>query len=60
MINKLLGYVEGADVYMIIALFLFMLVFVFAGIQMLTMKKAAVKELSMLPFNQDNDENNEK
>lgn len=60
MMSKLIGYVEGADVYLIISLIIFMLVFLVAAVQMFTMSKQTSDRMSMLPFNQTNNESNEK
>lgn len=46
----MIGTVEGADVFLIIALLIFMLVFLLAAAYMFLMNKEQVEELSNLPF----------
>lgn len=48
--GKMIGTVEGADVYLIIALLIFMLVFLLAAVYMFLMDKEQVEKLSNLPF----------
>lgn len=55
----MIGFVEGADVFLIIALLLFLLVFVISAVYMITLSKERTAELSNLPFESQNEENNE-
>lgn len=56
--SQLIGYVKGADIYLIISLIIFLTVFVLAGLYMFTMSKETVEKLSNLPFTEN--EKNEK
>lgn len=58
--GKIIGFVQGADVFLIVALLIFMLVFVFATLFMATMSKKYCEELSNLPLEQNNLQKNEK
>ncbi|MBO6517702.1 MAG: hypothetical protein JJ975_14245 [Bacteroidia bacterium] len=49
--SQLLGNVSGADVYLIISLVIFMLVFVMATIYMLVIPKQTLKTISEIPLN---------
>ena len=49
--SQLLGNVSGADVYLIISLVIFMLVFVMATIYMLLIPKQTLKTISEIPLN---------
>ncbi len=57
--GKMIGYVEGADVLLIISLLIFLAVFVVAIAYMFSLSKKQYAELSNLPFEQSNNENNE-
>lgn len=57
--SKMIGFVEGADVFLIIALLIFLLVFIVSAIYMFTLSKEQTAELSNLPFESTNTENNE-
>ena len=57
--GKMIGYVEGADLYLIIALLIFLVVFILAAVYMFTLSKQQCTELSNLPFQPSNNENNE-
>ena len=57
--GKMIGYVEGADVYLIIALLIFLGVFILAAVYLLSLSKQQCTELSNLPFQSSNNENNE-
>ena len=56
--GKMLGYVEGAEIYLIIALLLFLIVFLIAIVQVIVTKKEQYAVWSNLPFKQS--ENHEK
>ena len=56
----MIGYVEGADVYLIIALLIFLGVFIIAAIYMNLMSKEQITELANLPLDNTNNETNEK
>jgi hypothetical protein len=58
--GKMIGYVEGADVYLIIALLIFLGVFIIAAIYMNLMSKEQIAELANLPLDNTNNETNEK
>ncbi|MBT8327265.1 MAG: hypothetical protein KJP21_06045 [Bacteroidia bacterium] len=55
----MIGFVEGADVYLIIALLIFLMVFILAAVYMFSLSKQQCTELSNLPFQSSNNENNE-
>ncbi len=57
--GKMIGYVEGADVYLIISLFIFLAVFICAAIYLTLMSKEEITELSNLPLELTKNENNE-
>ena len=57
--GKMIGYVEGADVYLIISLFIFLDVFIGAAIYLTLMSKEEITELSNLPLELTKNENNE-
>ncbi len=57
--GKMIGYVEGADVYLIIALLIFIMVFVLAAVYMFSLNKEQVTELSNLPLKPSKIENHE-
>ena len=57
--GKMIGYVEGADIYLIIALVVFMLVFVVAAIQMVLMTKKEESTLANLPLSNAKKESHE-
>ncbi|MBR9861310.1 hypothetical protein GYB22_11295 [bacterium] len=57
--NKIIGFVEGADVYLVTSLLIFLLVFVVVSVQMFLMKKDTSDKMSMLPFHNSNSDNNE-
>lgn len=52
--SELLGNVNGADMYLIISLIIFIGVFVMATIYMFIMPKQLIKKISELPLNDDN------
>ncbi|MBI1307376.1 MAG: CcoQ/FixQ family Cbb3-type cytochrome c oxidase assembly chaperone [Bacteroidetes bacterium] len=56
--SELIGYVNGADVLLIISLVIFMIVFVVAAIYMITISKDTCDRLSHLPLTEN--ENNGK
>ena len=58
--GKMIGYVEGADFYLIIALLIFLGVFIIAAIYMNLMSKEQIAELANLPLDNTNNETNEK
>lgn len=57
--GKMIGYVEGADVYLIISLLIFLTVFVLAAIYLMLMTKEEITELSNLPLELTKNEKNE-
>lgn len=57
--SKMIGFVEGADVFLVIALLLFLFVFVVSAVYMITLSKEQTTELSNLPFESNKLENNE-
>ena len=48
--SDFLGQVQGADVYLIASLIIFMLVFVMAILYMMVMPKETIKTISELPL----------
>lgn len=56
--SHIIGFVKGADVYLIISLIIFLTVFVLAALYMFTMSRATVEKLSNLPLTEN--EKNEK
>ena len=52
--SELLGNVNGADMYLIISLIIFIGVFIMATIYMLVMPKQLIKTISELPLNDAN------
>lgn len=56
--GKIIGSVEGADVYLILSLIIFMLVFILVIVYLVGMSKERIKQLEMLPLNET--EENEK
>jgi hypothetical protein len=58
--GKMIGYVEGADIYLIIALLIFLGVFIIAAIYMNLMSKEQIAEIANLPLDNTNNEINEK
>lgn len=58
--GKMIGYVEGADVYLVIALLIFLGVFISAAIYMNLMSKEQIANLANLPLETNNNETNEK
>ncbi|MCB9260888.1 MAG: hypothetical protein H6607_00720 [Flavobacteriales bacterium] len=48
--SELIGYVKGADFYLILSLVIFILVFVAATIYMIVIPKETVKTISELPL----------
>lgn len=57
--GRMIGFVEGADVYLIIALITFLLVFVIVGIYMTFMTKERSQTMANLPLTQSNTESHE-
>ena len=57
--GKMIGYVEGADVYLIISLLLFLMVFVIVAIYMTVMTKEESDAMANLPLSTSNKENYE-
>jgi uncharacterized protein YpmB len=57
--GKMIGYVEGADVYLIIALLIFIMVFIVAAIYLFSLTKEQVTELSNLPLQPSKNEKHE-
>ncbi|MGB0849700.1 MAG: hypothetical protein ACPGTP_00510 [Bacteroidia bacterium] len=58
--GKMIGFVEGADVFLIIALLIFLGVFISAAMYMFLMTKEQVAELANLPLETTKQEQNEK
>ena len=58
--GKMIGYVEGADVFLVIALLIFLGVFVIAAVYMNLMSKEQIADLASLPLENKNNETNEK
>lgn len=58
--GKMIGYVEGADIFLIIALLIFLGVFIIAALYMFLLSKEQVSELANLPLETNNNEINEK
>lgn len=56
----MIGYVEGADIYLIVALLIFMLVFVVAAVYMVTLKKEHEEKLANMPLSNSKSEEHEK
>jgi cytochrome c oxidase cbb3-type subunit 4 len=56
--SQMLGYVEGADVFLIISLLLFLLFFIGVTIYMIRMEKGMVEKMENMPLL--NDEPNQK
>jgi hypothetical protein len=50
--GKILGFVEGADVLLIISLIIFMSVFILAIVYILTVSKEKISSLEVLPINE--------
>ncbi|MFT4522992.1 MAG: hypothetical protein ACI8ZN_001944 [Bacteroidia bacterium] len=48
--SDLLGHVDGADLYLITSLLIFLGVFILSIIYMVTISKSTIKTLSNLPF----------
>lgn len=57
--GRMIGFVEGADVYLIIALLTFLLVFVIVGIYMTFMTKERSQAMANLPLTQSKTESHE-
>jgi preprotein translocase subunit SecG len=57
--GKMIGTVDGADVYLVTSLLIFLFVFVVVALYMTVMSKERCDELSNLPFNQPNENNDE-
>lgn len=57
--GKMIGYVEGADIYLIIALLIFILVFFVAAIYMTVMSKEQLDAMANLPLSNNNKESHE-
>lgn len=57
--GKMIGYVEGADTYLVIALLIFIFVFVVAAIYMFTMSKETESNLANMPLSESKNENHE-
>ncbi len=57
--GKMIGLVEGADVFLIIALFIFLGVFISAALYLFSMSKEQVTELSNLPLELSKNEKHE-
>jgi hypothetical protein len=58
--GKMIGYVEGADVYLVIALLIFLAVFISAAVYMNLMSKEQISDLANLPLENNKNEINEK
>jgi hypothetical protein len=58
--GKMIGNVEGADVYLIIALLIFLGVFISAAVYLFFLSKEQVAELANLPLETTNTQQNEK
>ena len=52
--GELIGYVEGADIYLVIAILIFMFVFVVAAIYMFSMNKEQADTLANMPLSNSN------
>ena len=57
--GKMIGYVEGADIFLIVALLIFMLVFFIAAIYMAVMSKEQLDTMANLPLSKNNKESHE-
>jgi hypothetical protein len=57
--GKILGFVEGADVLLIISLIIFMSVFILAIVYILTVSKEKISSLEVLPINENENNENE-
>lgn len=55
----MIGYVEGADIYLILALLIFLGVFIVAAVYMNLMSKEQIAQLANLPLDTNNNQNNE-
>lgn len=58
--SQIIGYVQGADFYLILSLLIFGSVFVISIIYAFTLSKKTLEELADLPFNQNKEKKNEK
>jgi hypothetical protein len=58
--GKMIGYVEGAEIYLVIALLIFLGVFVFAAIYMFFLSKEHLAELANLPLEATKNQEHEK
>jgi uncharacterized membrane protein SirB2 len=54
MINKLLGHVNGADIWLVASLLIFVVFFIVMAIHLVTMKKGRTEQLKNIPFNENN------
>lgn len=57
--GKMIGFVEGADIYLIIALITFILVFVIVAVYMTFMTKERSQAMANLPLTQSKNETHE-
>ncbi len=57
--GKMIGYVEGADIYLIVALLVFMFIFVLVAVQMVIMTKKEESTLANLPLSKAKNESHE-
>ncbi len=58
--GRMIGYLEGADIYLVIALLIFLGVFISAAIYMNLMSKEQIADLANLPLENNKIEINEK
>ena len=54
--GDLIGYVEGADTYLVIAILIFMFVFAVATVYMFSLSKKQVRDLSNMPLSESKNE----
>ena len=57
--GKMIGFVEGADIYLIVALIVFIMVFVITAIYLTVMTKEEEDLLANLPLSQSKKESHE-
>lgn len=59
MYKEALNDIEGVEVYPLFSLFIFVVFFIVLGVYVTTMKKAHVNELKHLPFEKENEPQNQ-
>ncbi len=57
--SQIIGFVQGADIFLIISLIIFLTVFVLAAIYMVTLSKETCNRLSNLPLTEKETNENE-